>query len=143
MARWKFGFAITLLLALAVCAWFWLKAPYAFSEANRVAEKFVALLQSGDTQSAYELTLKNSLVGTTQLEFKTISDRQLCGSRLQRVGQFPLQTNGNRLRRWLKGAEIDMPEIQIEFEGFCLFSVSLRHLGNGQWMVHNFQRHAG
>lgn len=144
MLGWRLGLAITLSAALAVVSWHWLKAPYAFTEATQIAKNFVELLQVGDTQSAYQLTLKNALVGATPLEFKAISAHQLCGSNLVLVGHSPVQTNGNRFRRWLKATEIDMPEIRIEFEqGPCLFEVSLRHAVNGQWKVYYFQSHAG
>lgn len=141
---WKFAFTTGVLSVFLVFVWFWLKAPYDCEEAHQAAEKFVELLQKGEIQQAYEMTLKNSLVGKTEIEFKKKADHQLCSLNLKLVSHSPLQTNGNRLRRRLKGKEVEMPEIRIEFENIpCLFSVSLRHAGKSQWKVHNFQSHAG
>ena len=144
--RWKLILAACLLLALLAYTWFWLKSPYSFTQANQVAEKFIAHLQNGDSQLAYEMTFKNGLVGKTLPDFKKYASRQLCSvEKLERIWNAPLQTNGNRIRRQLRGVEVEMLEIEIEFENRigCLFSVALRHTSNGQWKVYNFQSHAG
>lgn len=146
MFRWKIILPIGLLFISFVLLGFWLKSPYDFAQPNQIAETFVAHLQSGDFQLAHEMTFKNELVGKSPLELRLVTARQLCGhhTKLKRVSTSPLQTNSNRLRRWLKGAEVEIPEIQVEFEDIpCLFKVSLRHTASGQWKVHNFQNHAG
>lgn len=143
--RWKLILAGCLLLALLAYTGVWLKSPYSFTQANQVAEKFIAHLQNGDSKLAFEMTFKNGLVGKTLPDFKKYASRQLCSiEKLERVYYYPLQTNGNRLRRWLRGNEVEMPEIGIEFENYgCLFSVALRPTKEGQWKVYNFQSHAG
>jgi hypothetical protein len=146
MTRLQLFFAACLLLVLLALTGFWLKSPYRFARPNQVAEQFVLLLQNGDFELAHEMTFKNELVGKSPLELKKVSALQLCSAeaKLERVSYSPLQTNGNRIHRWLRGTEIEMPEIHIEFENAsCLFGVALRHTGNNQWKVFSFQSHAG
>lgn len=145
-SHWKIILLAGLLFVSLVLAGFWLKSAYSFTQPSQIAEKFVALLQKGDFQLAHEMTLKNKQVGTSASELREISARQLCakGAKLERVSISPLQTNGNRIRRWLSGIEVEMPEIRVEFENAsCLFNVSLHHEVNGQWKVFSFQSHSG
>jgi hypothetical protein len=144
MLKRKIILSLFLLSASIAFALLWLKSPYPFDEPNRVADEFISLLQQGDFERAHELTLKNTLVGKTPIDLQSVSAHQLCQGNLKRLYFFPLQTNGNRVRRWLRGEEVDMPEVHIEFEkGICPFKVTLRHASNGQWKVFNFQSHAG
>jgi hypothetical protein len=92
------------------------------------------------------MTLQKGMTGNTLSEFKEFTSRQLCvlGNNPQSISFHPMQTNGNRLRRWWNGAEIEMAEINLEFEKSpCLFKVTLRHTANGQWVIVYFQSHAG
>ena len=135
--------ALTFVLTV-IASMLWLKADHVPSAAMRVAQAFVDRLQAGKFAQAHELTVKNNdYVGTTPAEFERIARRQFCGA-IHLVSTFPFQSNGNRLRRWLAGAEVEMPEVRVEFaEGACLFGVSVRHQGAGQWQVYSFASHAG
>lgn len=126
MTQLKLALTTALLLILfTVC---WLKAKHNFTVPTEIAKSFLDLLQKGEFHRAHEMTLKNAYVGKTIVELKEVSSRQLC--KIDGVvGIFPLQTNGNRLRRWLRGSEVEMPEIHVEFRGSCLLGVVLRHTG--------------
>ena len=43
----------------------------------------------------------------------------------------------------MSGAEIEMPEVQVEFEGGCLLGVTVRRTADKQWRVFKFSAHAG
>jgi len=138
---------ILLLLATGAVGYSWLKAPYAYSTAAGVAQEFLTLLQEGRLEQAYELTLKRqSFVGRDLAEFQPFAARQLCSAEyLPLVGDpHPPQSNGNRLRRWLAGHEVEMPSVQLRFEKSpCLMTVELRRDGEGRWRVFYFQSRAG
>jgi len=59
------------------------------------------------------------------------------------VSTFPKQTNGNRLRRLIRGQNVDMDEVDVEFEGACLLGVRLRRTSDNAWKVFYFASHAG
>ena len=127
---------------LMVMTYFWLKLPNDLAEPSQVATDFLNLLKRGEFDRAHEMTLKNSYVGTTPKELKAVSARQLCT--IVRIARtFPFQTNGNRLRRWVLGLDVEMSEVYIDFEGQCLLGVSLHRNSHGQWKVFNFESHAG
>ena len=140
-ARYLAGGALALLAVLAGAYW-WARAEYYPSEAVDRAQAFINLIQAGQLDKAQDLALRNEYVGHSADEFAALMPRQLCDN-VQFVWTAPSQTNGNRLRRWWRGAEVDMPEITVEFEGRCLVSVHLRRGDDGQWRVFNMQRHAG
>ena len=138
---------LSLLLAAGAGGYAWLKAPYAHSTAAGVAREFLTLLQEGQLEQAYELTLKRqSFVGRDLAEFQPFAARQLCSAEyLPLVGQpHPPQSNGNRLRRWLAGHEVEMPSVKLRFEKSpCLMTVELRRDEDGRWRVFYFQSRAG
>jgi hypothetical protein len=91
---------------------FWLKAEHTPSAPIALAQAFVNHLHAKRYDQAHQLTLQNGYTGKTSDELRAISARQLCPiTRYVRI--FPFQSNGNRLRRLLAGAEIEMPEIQL------------------------------
>ena len=120
-----------LLVAVALLGLgFWLYAPYPFTAQRELATQYLAALEKGDLPQA------------EAMELKTLSPREFCKTdRL--VSTSPLQTNGNRLRRRLRGVEVDMPALDVEFEGGCLLRVTLRRNAAGQWKVARLARHAG
>ncbi|MEO4047695.1 hypothetical protein AAFN46_11475 [Pseudomonas sp. CAU 1711] len=136
---------LIVLLAAGAGGYAWLKAPYANAVASGVAREFLALLQDGRLEQAYALTLKgNGLVGRDLAEFRRVAGRQLCTREaLSLLRLHPPQSNGNRLRRWLSGREVEMPSITARFEGACLISIELRRDEVGRWRVFNFQSTAG
>ena len=138
-----YGFAGSLALAVAVALFYvWAKSQYGQPEAILVAQEFLSRLQRGDFAGAHELTVKRDYVGRAPEELRKFSEHVSCLSgRL--AWTAPPQTNGNRLRRWIRGGAVDMDEVQVEFEGQCLLSVRLRRTGNPGWKVFYFASHAG
>ncbi|MDG9924874.1 MULTISPECIES: hypothetical protein [unclassified Pseudomonas] len=138
---------LIVLLAAGAGGYAWLKAPYAHATAAGVAREFLTLLQEGQLEQAYELTLKRqSLVGRDLADFQPFAARQLCSAEhLPLVGEpHPPQSNGNRLRRWLSGHEVEMPSVSLRFEkSSCLVTVELRRDGERRWRVFYFQSRAG
>jgi hypothetical protein len=127
---------------IAGCAAWWLRSEHVPSEALHVAQAFVAHLDAKEFAQAYELTAKGGYVGKTPAELEVVARRQLC--KITRVaGTFPFQSNGNRVRRWASGREIEMPEISVEFVGSCLLGVTVRHSPTEGWRVFKFASHAG
>ncbi|PTQ73074.1 hypothetical protein [Pseudomonas sp. GV071] len=139
------GRGLLVLLAvplLAVGGYLWAKAEHYPTEAVDRAQAFITLLEAGQLEQAQALALRNEYVGHTPAEFAELTARQLC--RVDHVEwTAPPQTNGNRLRRWWNDVEVEMPEVDVEFQGSCLLKVNLRHGEDGQWRVFNLQRHAG
>lgn len=137
--RWLVGMAFMLLAGMA--GYLWLKAPYAQHEARVVALAFMSLLQQERMEQAYDLTFKRQ--GELS-EFRDFAKRQLCTRSPMRLAWFhPPQSNGNRLRRWLHGRQLEMESLTARFEGDCLISVELRLDDMGRWRVHSFQSTAG
>lgn len=130
----------TLLLGVAV-VW-WLKAEHTQRESIHVARAFISHVEARQFAQAHELTTKSGYVGATAAELQEVSRREMC--RVARVvGTSPHQSNGNRLRRWALGREIEVPEVSVEFEGSCLLRVTVRRINGSQWRVSRFTRHAG
>ncbi len=122
----------------------WLKANYPQKEAINVARSFLAYLETEQFNSAFTLSVKQGDVGNSPTELQAIAERELCHVDSLR-GTHPFQSNGNRLKRWIAGREIEMPELTVEFSATsppCLLSVKLRWQDN-QWRVFRFYRHAG
>jgi hypothetical protein len=135
-------FVSSCLIALGAYGFFWLKAEHRPQDAIAQAETFVFLLKSEKYGEAYDLTLKNELTGNTLADFETVAKRQFCSTD-KTTTTFPLQSNGNRLRRWYQGRIVDPSEVTVEFAGACLFGVTLHSLSPGNWKVYFFQSHAG
>ncbi len=141
MLRWLIGIAGGVLAAVAGF-YLWAKAEHYPVEAVDRAQAFITLLEAGQLDKAQALALSNEYVGRTPAEFAALMQRQLCT--VDRVEwTAPPQTNGNRLRRWWNDTAVEMPELDVEFEGACLLKVTLRYGDDGQWRVFNMQRHAG
>jgi len=130
-------------LALAVTAFFiWAKTEYGQPAAVSVAKDFLSRMRRGDLESAFELTTKSGYVGRTPADLYAFAQRHTClGGRL--VWTAPPQTNGNRLRRLIRGQNVDMDEVHVEFQGACLLSVRLRRTSDNSWRVFYFASHAG
>lgn len=147
MSRRGLGWLAGLLLALLLAAgsWFWLKAAYRNDAAIEVASQFLQLLQADRQAEAFDLTLSGGgLLGADRQQFAGRIARQLCSREpLTLAWTHPPQSRGNRLRRWLTDAEVEMPSITAHFEGACLISIELRRDGQGRWRVFNFQSTAG
>lgn len=129
---------LPLLVLLAV----WLKSEYTPSGAVQVSEAFIQKLEAKQFEQAFELTVKQGYVGRTPNELRDISGRELCKID-RRASTFPFQSNGNRLRRLVTGMEVEMPQVQVEFSGACLFGVTVRRTAGNTWRVFRFASHAG
>ncbi len=127
--------------AIALTGW-WAKSEYTPTEAKQVAEEFLQRLEARQFSQAFELTVKQGYVGQTSDELQAISGREFCRTD-QLSYTFPFQSNGNRLRRWLYGKEVDMPQVVVEFTGQCLLGVVVRKTESNTWRVFRFARHAG
>jgi hypothetical protein len=132
--------AATLLLGAGV-AW-WLKAEHMQRESIQVAQAFIGHVEARQFAQAHELTTKSGYVGTTAAELEEVSKRETCRA-ARVVGTSPPQSNGNRLRRWVLGREVEVPEVAVEFEGPCLLRVTVRRMSGTQWRVSRFASHAG
>jgi hypothetical protein len=131
------------LCVLAGGTFFWAKSEHLQEEPRQLAQEFLRLLQANQFVRAHELTTRNGPVGRTAGELRLISKQELCAT--ERLAYtFPFQSNGNRLRRWVSGVEIEMPQVHVEFVGAaCLFRVTVVHTQDKQWRVSKFSKHAG
>lgn len=142
-SRWRrySALAFAVLLCAVGAAW-WSQLPYAPTEPIQVAQSFVQNLQAAHYTQAFELTVKQGYLGSTPDALGAVARREFCKvDRL--VSTSPHQSHGNRLRRLLLGREVDMPQVQVEFEGACLLGVTLRRQSDGSWRVYRFASHAG
>lgn len=134
--------ALALLAPAVVVAIWWAKSEHTPVAAKRVAQAFLERLEAEQFSQAFELTVKQGYVGQTPDELRAISSREFCpNSRFAYT--FPLQSNGNRLRRLLYGREVDMPQVVVEYAGTCLLSVVVHKTAGNTWRVFRFARHAG
>ena len=132
----------TLLLLLGAGVVWWLKAEHTQRESIHVAQAFIGHLEAKRFAQAHELTTKSGYVGANAAELEAISKREMCRA-AHVVGTSPPQSNGNRLRRWVLGREVDVPEVSVELEGACLLRVTVRRVSGGEWRVSRFASHAG
>lgn len=141
------GLIVALLIGIASwgVGWQYLKSPYEPRGATLVASTFMREIAQENWLRAQELTFRNEYTGRTVDELHQISARQICGG-VSLISWSPLQSNGNRLRRWLSGTELDQRRVWVEFydeRSICMISVEVRRTAGQQWKVFNFQSHAG
>jgi hypothetical protein len=137
-----------LAVAVATSGLVWIFSEHNQTEARNTAVTFVRLLKNSELYKAFELMHKRNPTGR---DFQTFLQRfqSAVGSPERLTGTesnytFPIQTNGNRLRRWFYGDDIEMEEIGVEFDGVhCLFNLRLRRDSEQKWKVDRFQCHAG
>ena len=136
---------LIVLVACGITGW-WLRAQHTHTEAIDTATRFVAAVRAGRHDQAFDLTLKaKGLAGRTLAEFEQRTVRQVMGGAPMVIHETsPFQSNGNRLRRWLTGVEIEMPEITVHMDlGALPVKVALRRDADGHWRVFNCQATAG
>lgn len=139
--RWLVLAASLAAVAAATGAW-WLHQPHHPTLAVHAAQAFVHEMGQYHYDAAFARTLGHPATGTSPLELARTARRQLCPPATVAY-TLPFQSHGNRLRRWLADREVDEPQVRVEFEGTCLFGVTLRRVGPGQWRVTRFDSHAG
>jgi hypothetical protein len=139
----SFFIADIFLVAAIAATFIWLKRQHYPKEAIDVAQQFVSLLHQDKFESAYALSIKNGSIGKTLTEFEAKARRERCPSEPKYDHTFPFQSNGNRLRRWANGSEIDVQEIVVEFKSECLLGIRLKKTSDQQWRVFRFAVHAG
>ena len=122
---------------------YWLKIPYDFYPQRQVTTAFINYVNEEEFEKAFELTQKNIYTGKTLEEFRNKALLEVRGPGYQFDSTHPPQTNGNRLRRWLRGSEVEMRDVSVEFRGPSLLRITVRHLGNNQWKVFYITSHAG
>ncbi len=54
----------------------------------------------------------------------------------------PFQTNGNRIRRWVRGQKVSPDSLRIDYPD-CLVRFYLRQSDDGTWQVYSVRSHAG
>jgi hypothetical protein len=121
--------------------WIWLQQQHAADQQIELADTFILMLRTHRVAEAYELTLKTRMELPTKEEFAVFASRQICGS-FKMTEVFPFQSNGNRLRRWLLGQNVEMDELNIQYFGECAFRVTLRKDTERNWKVFKFGSHA-
>ena len=138
----KFLISASLVMILGFVLFFWVKTEYRPTQAIEVAQDFLDKLELKQIPRAYALTVQNNeYVGKTLAEFTRISSHDSCKSGQMKY-TFPFQSNGNRLRSWLAGKDVEMLEISVEFECPYPYKIILCRV-LGQWKIFNFGAHAG
>ena len=141
-----YGFAGCMALIIASASFLaWAKSQYRYPDAVQTAQTFLSRLNNGDFRGAHDLTFKSGYVGGSLGEFRKLAEREaaICW-RGRLAWTSPPQTNGNRLRRRIRGESADMNELNLDFEsGPCLLSVRLRRTSDADWKIFYFASHAG
>lgn len=138
-----FAAIISLLVAISIFGWCWLKSPYNFPTQRQLATEFLQLINQGNLEKAYEMTSKSEYSGKTFEEFKARTQREIRGSNYTYAYSHPPQTNGNRLRRYINGSEVDMKKVHIQLTGASLLLIAFELNSNGRWTIYKFYSHAG
>ncbi len=141
MIRRRITVSVAYLFLFGIGAYVWMKSAYQPVVPIQVAKTFIDLVHAKQFLQAHALTLKNGYTGKTPKQLEAIAGHEVCAVN-QFVRTFPIQSNGNRVRRWLSGNEVDLTEVHVEFDGSCLLRVSVRRNGD-QWRVFYFASHAG
>lgn len=131
------------LTALGAGIFYWLKMPYSFAPQRRLAETFINYVNEEEFEKAFELTRKNGYTGQTLKDFQAKASSEIRGPGYKFAYSYPPQSNGNRLRRRLKGTETEMGEVSLEFTGPSLLRITLRRSGDNEWKVFFITSHAG
>lgn len=135
---------LSLVLVLSIGTYYWLKQPYPFTHQKQMAQNFIQLILDNKLEAAYQMTMRTRFTGMNFEAFKKQIDKEIATSSIYSVAySWPEQTNGNRLRRYLRGVEVELPKVTIEFEGGSLLRVVLCYKTDGQWSICRFDSHAG
>lgn len=133
---------------VVLCAGLLLRViPAQPGSAIKTAQSFVDGLRTHELQQAYQRTTQRGEVGSSLAEFQAVVRRQWPATapayvRFEAVR--PTQSYGNRLRRWLRGQEVDPPQLWLEFSvGGVPFTVRETRGHDGEWKVDYFESHAG
>ena len=119
----KYSIGAVVILVLSIAAYSYAKNQYYPKDLIVRSEAFIHLIHEKKLASAYDLTTKQGTYydfSSAQL-FKEAVDRQarnfLYAKRIDVVyrGNFPPQTYGNRVRRWLAGRELNTKQKSIDF----------------------------
>lgn len=139
----RLAMALGAAIALGSAAILWLKALHEPSAAIEVSRAFLGHLEAHRLAQAFALTTQDGTLGNSSEQFASrLPEHRHCGM-LAVIGTSPRQSNGNRLRRWIAGRQVEPPEVSIEFSGKCIRRASLRRNADGQWRISNFGSHAG
>lgn len=130
------------LSVLSFCFVYWLKMPYNFLPQRQIAADLIACVNEEKFEEAFELTQKSIYTGKTLGRFRDKARLEIRGSGYQFAYAHPPQSNGNRLRRWLRGSEVEMRDVSMEFRGPSLLRITVSNVGNNQWKVSYITSHA-
>lgn len=118
--------------------------PFGPPEAAGLAFRFVADLQNGRIDDAYQLTDKGGDVGTDLRVFAANEDVVFLRSSRHSVSLVsvrPAQSRAQRMMRIIRGAPVDPDVVYVNFHVGAPFLVRLRHMQRG-WAVSYFEVHA-
>lgn len=113
-------------------------------EAMGLAFRFVADLQNGRIEDAYQLTDQGGDVGTDVRAFAANEDVVFLASSRHSVSLVsvrPAQSRVQRIVRTIRGAQVDPDVVYVNFHVGAPFLVRLRHTQRG-WAVSYFEVHA-
>jgi hypothetical protein len=135
--------ALVATTVVGLTVWFYLYCQHPAKAQVQLAETFVEHVRQQHFEAAQNLLSSSHRVGKEypQESFAAFAGRQVCAG-LEVVEVFPPQSRGNRVRRWLSGRDVEMPELQVQFRGQCHVRVILRREAAGSWRVFNFFSHA-
>lgn len=138
----KIAVAFFILLAAGGGSYYYLKLPYTFPGQRDFADNFVKLVVNNQLAEAYKMTSRTRFTGLNYEEFKERVEEELPKSSYKIRYTDTKQTNGNRLRRLIKGRPVDPPRVSVAFE-FPLLRVDVCRMNDNQWKVCRFNTHAG
>ncbi|TXH68461.1 MAG: hypothetical protein E6Q83_13640 [Thiothrix sp.] len=138
----KIILGLVTVLSLSLLAYWYLKQPYQYPEAQQITRQFMQLLRDQNYEQAFSLMAQPNLSADSP---KVLAERAQAECLDDEVFAYasPPQANGNRLRRWLKQETVDQTKITLDFEHSCLLGVQLVKTKQGEWRILRFGGHAG
>jgi hypothetical protein len=130
--------------AVIVALAFFFLYPFAPPEAMSLASRFIADLQNGRINDAYELTDRGGDVGTNVLVFAANEDVLFLSSSRYPISLEwvrPMQSRAQRIARIIRRARADPDILYVSFYVGLPFLLRLRHTQQG-WAISYFEVHA-
>lgn len=127
--------------------------PYPYSEVTNTGNRFITALLDRNYESAFQLTVKNTDVGETLPAFAANAQKEFGFTHASATGfSFgaptisPLQTFGNRLRRWYEGRKVDEREVDADYKiktetTHVPVRIHFVYQSDGTWKITRFQAH--
>ncbi len=137
-------FFVALFFVVAIFGFFvWAKMPYTYPEVQQQAIRFLKHLDAGEFRDAYAMTTQSGEMGKSLPEFRNRFPSLARFKKPFRVDSVsPLQSNGNRLRRWL-GGQAQNPEIvHLEMAGTACSVTIIFARSVSTWKLQRVASHA-